>query len=140
MGAQAQDRFGGKVKARWVPAALVTAAFVVVALVGSGGTLDASVLVWTAVGIFGLVFGITVVGSARHVDTLPSPSVKAHAHRIAAAHAPLVEAATAARATAAQDTPPTDLEALRALAVQATAEPEPALPRRAPKHSAELPV
>lgn len=129
-----------------MPAALVAAAFVVVALVASDWRIDASVLIWTAMGVFGLVFGIATVSSARHADkaATPAASTQAHASRVAAGQAPLVRAATAAmpvaHAATAQSGPGIDMEGLRALAIQGSVEAEPELARRMPKHSAELPA
>lgn len=62
---------GGRVKSRWVPAALASAALVIVALFASGGTIDTGLLVWSALGMFGLTFGLTTVGMARRVDKAP---------------------------------------------------------------------
>ncbi|MDQ4488821.1 hypothetical protein RBS60_01265 [Sinomonas sp. ASV486] len=50
---------------------MATAAFVVVALIASEARIDISVLIWCALGIFGLVFGLTTVGGARHIDAHP---------------------------------------------------------------------
>ncbi|WP_229229829.1 hypothetical protein [Sinomonas cyclohexanicum] len=121
-------------------------AFVAVALVASQGSIDVSVLVWTAVGVFGVVFGITTVSSARHADR-PSASVQSRAGRVAAAQAPIVRAAvsqTGARQPAASRAAASHAQAPQVALTEplhmATTDPEPALPRRTPKHSAELPV
>lgn len=146
---------GAKLKSRWVPAALVTAGFVIVALVASQASIDTSVLIWTAVGVFGLVFGIATVGSARHADHVPSASAQAHARRVAETQEAVVRAAaTPVLRAVPDDSGPADtaadlqalpaqalrVQALRALAVQDAPGAEEAIPRRAPKHSAELTV
>ena len=97
-------------------AALTAVVFVLVALVVSGARIDTSVLIWSAVGIFGLVFGLTVVGRA---------------HR--------KEAPAQARAfpvPAAREQP--DAEPSPSLAVAAAAFVEESQPARTPKHAAEL--
>ncbi|GAB3282223.1 hypothetical protein GCM10027449_24010 [Sinomonas notoginsengisoli] len=88
-------------KSRWVPAALVTVAFVAVALVASHGTIDVAVLIWAAVGVFGAVFGIATAKAAGHADK-SSTSVEPPASRAAEAQAPEAQAPVVRAASVGQ--------------------------------------